>query len=125
MHSKDERVRTEWSRRLRAPRASGRSSYPCACLRRPSVLAQSANQVLSEVLSDPPALLSASPRCASHIPMITAVWLCGLLILLGLFGEFDGEQGLHAGVRVRRFHRPSETDRLGVGVLEALSTAAS
>ena len=32
VHSKDERVRTQWSRRLRAPRASGRSSYPCACL---------------------------------------------------------------------------------------------
>ena len=56
MHSKAERDRTHWSRRLRTPRASGRSSFihppPTS-----SVVAQSANQVLSEVLSDPPSFV--------------------------------------------------------------------
>ena len=47
-------------------------------------------------------------------------WLCGLLILLRRVGEFDGEQGLHAGVQVEDFTGPAGTNRLSVGMLEAV-----
>ena len=47
-------------------------------------------------------------------------WLCGLLIVLRLFGEFDGEQGLHAGVQVEDFTAPAGTNGARVGVLEAV-----
>ena len=47
-------------------------------------------------------------------------WLRSLLILLRLFGEFEGEQGLHAGVQVEDFTAPAGTNRLSVGVLEAV-----
>jgi hypothetical protein len=47
-------------------------------------------------------------------------WLCDLLILLGLFGEFDGEQGLHAGVQVEDFTGPAGTKSARVGMLEAV-----
>ena len=85
-----------------------------------SVLAQSANQVLSEVSSDPAAVLSAWPMCCPSQLRCPPAWLCGLLILLRLLGEFDGEQSLHTGVEVEDFTGPAGTNRSGVRVLEAV-----
>jgi hypothetical protein len=36
------------------------------------------------------------------------------------FGEFDGEEGLDAGVQVERFASPAGSDRCGVGMVEAV-----
>jgi hypothetical protein len=85
-----------------------------------SVLAQSANQVLSEVSSDPAAVLSAWPMCCPYPLRCTPGWLCGLLILLRLLGEFDGEQSLHAGAEVEDFTGPAGTNRSGIRVVEAV-----
>ena len=49
-----------------------------------------------------------------------AGWLGGLLILLRLLGEFDGEQGLDAGVEVEDFTGPAGTNRSGVWMAEAV-----
>ena len=47
--------------------------------------------------------------------------LGGLLILaFDRLCEFDGEEGLDAGVQVERFASPAGTDRCGVGVVEAV-----
>ena len=85
-----------------------------------SVLAQSANQVLSEVSSDPAAVLSAWPMCCPSPLRCTRAWLCGLLILLRLLREFDSEHGLDAGEEVEDFTGPAGTNRSGVRVLEAV-----
>jgi hypothetical protein len=52
-----------------------------------------------------------------------AGWLCGLLILLRLLREFDGEQGLDAGVEVEDFTGPAGTNRPVVRVVEALDAS--
>ena len=49
-----------------------------------------------------------------------AGWLCGLLILLRLLGEFDGEQSLHAGAEVEDLTGPAGTNRSGIRVVEAV-----
>ena len=41
-------------------------------------------------------------------------------MLLGPFGELDGEEGLDTGVEVEGFAGPARSDDLGVGVLEAV-----
>ena len=47
--------------------------------------------------------------------------LGGLLILVFVgFGEFDGKEGLDAGVQVEGFAGPSGSDGAGVGMLEAV-----
>jgi len=58
-----------------------------------SAAAQSAKQVLSEVLSDPREVLSARPRCCQCSPRWTASSLCGLLIKIDchLLEKFDGK----------------------------------
>jgi hypothetical protein len=43
-----------------------------------------------------------------------------LIKILRLPGEFDGEQGLHAGVQVEGLTGPAGSDGSGVGVLEAI-----
>jgi hypothetical protein len=85
-----------------------------------SVLAQSANQVLSEVSSDPAAVLSAWPVCCPSPLRCTRAWLRGLLILLQLLREFDGERGLDAGVEVEDLTGPAGTNRPVVRVVEAV-----
>ena len=51
----------------------------------------------------------------------TAASLRGLLIkLFWLFGEFDGEEGLDAGMQVESFAGPAGPDGSGVGMLEAV-----
>ena len=50
----------------------------------------------------------------------------GLLIKVSrLFGEFDGEQGLHAGMQVEGFTRPAGSDGAGGWVLEAVHRSQS
>ena len=47
--------------------------------------------------------------------------LCRLLILVQrLLWQFDGEEGLRAGVQVEGFAGPAGSDGTGVGVLEAV-----
>src|SRR5687768_13826006 len=41
-----------------------------------------------------------------------------LIKVFGVFAEFYGEEGLHAGVQVEGFTSPAGPDRLRVGVLE-------
>jgi hypothetical protein len=75
-----------------------------------SVLTQFANQVLSEVLVNPPPVLSVWPMCCPCPPrrMPYGAWLGGLLIkAYGPVREFDGEQRLHAGRQVERFTGPA------------------
>jgi hypothetical protein len=61
--------------------------------------AQSANQVLSEVLSDPPEVLSVTTMCCQFAWQNPSAQLRGLLIkVCGRLEEFDGEEGLDAGV---------------------------
>jgi hypothetical protein len=74
------------------------------------------------VLSDPRAVLSAWRLCCQCLSRSTTAQLCGLLIkIFGLlFGEFDGEEGLHAGIQVETFAGPARSDRLGVEMLEAV-----
>jgi hypothetical protein len=43
-----------------------------------------------------------------------------LLILVRLLGQFDGEQGLHAGVQIEDLTGPSGTNNACVGMLEAV-----
>jgi hypothetical protein len=85
-----------------------------------SDLAQSANQVLSEVLVDPPGVLSAMRMCCQSAGC--APWpLGGLLIkLFRLLGEFDGEEGLDAGVEVESFTGPARPDGSCGWMLEAV-----
>jgi len=84
-------------------------------------LAQSANQVLSEVLADPHEVLSATRMCCQSDWRYTSALLGGLLIkVFGVLAEFYGEEGLHAGVQVERLTSPAGPDRLRVGVLEAV-----
>jgi hypothetical protein len=45
---------------------------------------------------------------------------CLLILLLGLFGEFDSEERLDAGAEIEGFAGPAGPDDLGVGVLEAV-----
>jgi hypothetical protein len=83
--------------------------------------AQSANQVLSDVLVDPPEVLSARRMCCQSAWPRTSALLGGLLIkLFRLFGQLDSEEGLHAGVEVESFTSPAGPDRFGVGVVEAV-----
>jgi hypothetical protein len=64
-----------------------------------SAEAQSVNQVLSEVLSDPPEVLSVTSMCCQFARQYHSALLGGLLIKVGcLHLEFDGEEGLDAGV---------------------------
>ena len=52
----------------------------------------------------------------SHVPPA----LRDLLILLGRLGEFDGEQGLHAGMQIEWFTGPAGQNGTGVGMLETV-----
>ena len=109
---------TEWSRRAPRPRASGQSSCPCACLRRHSDLAQSANRVLSEVLVYPPALLSATPKVCPVCLAVARGHSRRLVdLMLGCSGEFDGEQACTQACRSKG--SPAQRDgwsgRRGVG----------
>ena len=74
------------------------------------------------MLADPRAVLSAWRLCGQCLSRSTTAQLCGLLIkIFGLlFGEFDGEEGLHAGIQVETFAGPARSDRLGVEMLEAV-----
>jgi hypothetical protein len=83
--------------------------------------AQFVNQVLSDVLVDPPEVLSAMGMCCQSACVRTSAMLGGLLIkLFLLFGQLDSEEGLHAGMEVESFTSPVGPDRLGVGVVEAV-----
>jgi hypothetical protein len=73
-------------------------------------VAQSANQVLSKVLSDPPDLLSVRPTCCQFAQQNSRS-LRGLLIsFLALLGQFDGEEGFDAGMQVEGFAGPAGSD---------------
>ncbi len=43
-----------------------------------------------------------------------------MILALGRFGEFDGEEGLDAGMQVEGFASPAGPDRCGVGMVEAV-----
>ena len=43
-----------------------------------------------------------------------------MILAFDRFGEFDGEEGLDAGVQVEGFASPAGTDRCGVGMVEAV-----
>jgi hypothetical protein len=43
-----------------------------------------------------------------------------LIKAYGLVREFDGEQGLHAGMQVEGFTCPAGTNRAGIRMLEAV-----
>ena len=43
-----------------------------------------------------------------------------MILVVVRFGDFDGEEGLDAGVQVERFASPAGTDRCGVGMVEAV-----
>ena len=59
-------------------------------------------------------MLSVCWRYPSHS-------LCSLLIkILCPLGDFDGEEGLHAGVQVEGFTGPAGANRSGVGMVEAV-----
>ena len=63
-----------------------------------TAVAQSANRVLSEVLSNPPYVLSAMPTCCQ---LCSVASLGRLLIKIRRrLREFDGEEGLYTGMRV-------------------------
>jgi hypothetical protein len=58
----------------------------------------------------------ALPGAKEHLAL-----LCRLLILVQrLMSQFDGEEGLHAGVQIEGFAGPAGSDDAGVGVLEAV-----
>jgi hypothetical protein len=82
-------------------------------------VAQSANQVLSEVLSNPPWVLSATPMCCQFVQRSYS--LGRLLIKIQLRrGEFDGEQGLRAGMQIEGFTCPAGPDGSRLRMLEAV-----
>jgi hypothetical protein len=84
-------------------------------------VAQSVNQVLSDLLVDPPEVLSAMRMCCQSAWLRTRAGLGGPLIkLFRLFGQLDGEEGLHAGVEVESFTGPAGSDGLGGWVMEAV-----
>ena len=74
------------------------------------------------MLSDPVVVLSNSILCCPSLPRRSnADGLGGLLILvLGRLVEFDGEEGLDAGVQVEGFTFPAGPDRCRVGMVEAV-----
>jgi hypothetical protein len=83
--------------------------------------AQSVNQVLSDVLVDPPDVLSAMQMCCQSAWLRTSAVLGGLLIkVFQLFGQLDGEECLHAGVEVESFAGPAGSDGSSGWVLEAV-----
>ena len=43
-----------------------------------------------------------------------------LILIFAGFGEFDGEEGLDAGVQVERFAGPAGSDGAGIGMVEAV-----
>ncbi len=83
--------------------------------------AQSVNQVLSEVLVDPPDVLSAMQMCCQSAWLCTSAVLGGLLIkLLQLFGQLDGEECLYGSVEVESSAGPAGSDGSSGWVLEAV-----
>jgi hypothetical protein len=84
--------------------------------------AQFARQVLSEVLSDPLEVLSARPTCCQCFGDRCQLGLGGLLMkVVGhRLGQFDGEEGLDAGVEVEGFTGPAGSDCHGLGMVDAV-----
>ncbi len=73
------------------------------------------------MLADPHEVLSAMRMCCQFAWLRRLVSSGRLLIkFCRLFGQFDGEQGLDAGVQVEGFTVPAGPDRLRVWVLEAV-----
>jgi hypothetical protein len=68
------------------------------------------------------AAVSASTVVVAAVPPLCRLvleQLCGPLIkLFRLFGQLDGEEGLHAGVEVESFTCPAGSDGLGGWMLE-------
>jgi hypothetical protein len=84
-------------------------------------VAQSVNQVLSDLLVDPPEVLSAMRMCCQSAWLRASARLGGPLIkLFWLFGQSDGEEGLHAGVEVESFTGPAGSDGSSGWMLEAV-----
>jgi hypothetical protein len=81
-HNKGEPDRTDGNRWPDPKWAWGQSSCPLIRLRRLTVVAESVNQVLSDVLVDPPEVLSAMRMCCQSAWLRTSTVLGGLLIKL-------------------------------------------
>jgi hypothetical protein len=64
--------------------------------------------------------VGASPRAIE----ITRLTRQALLKVRAQLGEFDGEEGLDAGVEVERVAGPAGPDGFGVGMLEAVHAAS-
>lgn len=79
------------------------------------------------MLSDPLEVLSSSAYVLSVAGRRgdSRTLLCRLLILVYLLlSQFDGEEGLHAGVQIEGFTGPARSGDAGVGVLEAVHSAS-